>query len=71
MGACSKGGRAGEGGVRAARACPHRHTIQTYQHLLPGMGAEAARSFERLAGPVPTTDPDTVERRGNNRRNTA
>jgi integrase len=47
------------------------HTIQTYQHLLPGMGAEAARSFERLAGPVPTTDPDTVERRGNNRRSTA
>lgn len=47
------------------------HTIQTYQHLLPGMSAEAARTIERLAGPVPTTDPDTVERRRNNRRNTA
>jgi len=47
------------------------HTIQTYQHLLPGMSAEAARTIERLTGPVPTTDPDTVERRRNNRRNTA
>ncbi len=47
------------------------HTIQTYQHLLPGMGADAAARFERLAGPVPTDDPDTVERRRNNRRNTA
>ena len=26
------------------------HTIQTYQHLLPGMGADAARTVERLAG---------------------
>ncbi len=47
------------------------HTIQTYQHLLPGMGAEAAARFERLAGPVPTDDRDSAERRGNNRRNTA
>jgi len=47
------------------------HTIQTYQHLLPGMGADAAARFARLAGPVPTDDPDSVERRGNNRRNTA
>ena len=47
------------------------HTIQTYQHLLPGMSADAARTIERLTGPVPTTDPDTVERRRNNRRNTA
>lgn len=47
------------------------HTIQTYQHLLPGMGADAAERFERLAGPVPTTDPDSEERRGNDRRNTA
>jgi integrase len=47
------------------------HTIQTYQHLLPGMGADAAARFERLAGPVPTDDPDSEERRGNNRRNTA
>jgi len=47
------------------------HTIQTYQHLLPGMGADAAARFERLAGPVPTDPSKTVERRGNNRRNTA
>jgi integrase len=47
------------------------HTIQTYQHLLPGMGADAAARFERLARPVPTDDPDTGERRGNNRRTTA
>jgi len=47
------------------------HTIQTYQHLLPGMGAEAAARFERLAGPVSTDPSKTVERRGNNRRNTA
>ena len=32
------------------------HTIQTYQHLLPGMGAEAARTYERLA---PTNAPGT------------
>ena len=32
------------------------HTIQTSQHLLPGMGAGAAARFERLAGPVPTDD---------------
>src|SRR3546814_8284529 len=47
------------------------HTIQTYQHLLPGMSADAARTIERLTGPVPTTDPDTVERRRNNRKNNA
>ena len=47
------------------------HTIQTYQHLLPGMGADAAARFERLAGPVPTDDPSSEERRGNDRRNTA
>ena len=47
------------------------HTIQTYQHLLPGMQADAARTTERLAHPVPTTKGDTVERRRNNRRKTA
>jgi integrase len=47
------------------------HTIQTYQHLLPGMQADAARTTERLAHPVPTTEGDTVERRRNNRRKTA
>lgn len=47
------------------------HTIQTYQHLLPGMGADAAARFERLTEPVPTDDPDSEEHRGNDRRNTA
>jgi integrase len=47
------------------------HTIQTYQHLVPGRGADAATRFERLTKPVPTDDPDMEERRGNNRRNTA
>jgi integrase len=51
------------------------HTMQTYQHLLPGMQADAARVTARLATPVPTTCPTTtsatVERRGNGRRKTA
>ena len=47
------------------------HTIQTYQHLLPGMQEDAADRTERLARPVPPADTDTVERRRNNRRNTA
>ena len=47
------------------------HTIQTYQHLLPGMQADAARTTERLAHPVPTTEGDAVERRRNNRSKTA
>lgn len=42
-----------------------------YQHLLPGMGADAAARFERLVGSVLADDPDSEERRGNNRRNTA
>ena len=29
------------------------HTLETYQHVLPGMQADAARSTERLAKPVP------------------
>jgi hypothetical protein len=37
------------------------HTIQTYQHLLPGMSADAAARFERLAEPLPTDDPDTED----------
>jgi hypothetical protein len=28
-------------------------TIQTYQHVLPGMQADAARTYERLSAPVP------------------
>ncbi len=31
------------------------YTIQTYQ-LLPGMQADAARIYQRLAAPVPTTE---------------
>jgi integrase len=46
-------------------------TMQTYQHLLPGMQADAARTTERLARPVPPSAADTVERRRNTRRNTA
>jgi integrase len=47
------------------------HTIQTYQHLLPGMGSDAARTFERLTGPVRRTANGTGERRGNRRRKSA
>jgi hypothetical protein len=43
-------------------------TMQTYQHLLPGMQADAARTTERLARPVPPATADTVERRRNTRR---
>ncbi len=38
------------------------HTLQTYQHLLPGMQDDAARTTERLARPVPRTETP----RGNN-----
>ncbi|HMR96241.1 MAG TPA: site-specific integrase [Microthrixaceae bacterium] len=51
------------------------HTIQTYQHLLPGMQEDAAAVAERLADPTPAANTQnrnsTVERRGNNRRNAA
>jgi integrase len=46
-------------------------TIQTYQHVLPGMQADAARSTERLAKPAPPPESATGERRGNPRRKTA
>lgn len=46
-------------------------TMQTYQHLLPGMQADAARSTERLAKPAPPPEGDTGERRGNSRRKSA
>jgi len=52
----------------------HAHiafTIQTYQHVLPGMQADAARTYERLTAPVPPAVADPVERRGNGRRKTA
>jgi hypothetical protein len=43
-------------------------TIETYQHVMPGMQADAARVYEALAKP-PAISP--VERRRNARRNTA
>ena len=46
-------------------------TIQTYQHVLPGMQADATRTYERLTAPVPPATADSVERRGNGRRKTA
>lgn len=42
--------------------------IETYQHVLPGMQAEAARVYEKLAKPASTSP---VERRRNARRNSA
>jgi len=46
-------------------------TIETYQHVLPGMQADAARTYQRLTAPVPPAPAETVERRGNRRRKTA
>jgi integrase len=46
-------------------------TIQTYQHVLPGMQADAAHTFQRLTAPVPPEPAGTVERRRNRRRKTA
>jgi integrase len=45
-------------------------TIQTYQHVLPGMQADAARTYEQLATPVPPAAADPVERRRSSRKNT-
>lgn len=55
------------------------HTLQTYQHVLPGMQDDAAGVAERLANPTPTGKKKgtkaareaPVERRGNNRKNAA
>ncbi|HLM63583.1 MAG TPA: tyrosine-type recombinase/integrase [Acidimicrobiales bacterium] len=47
------------------------HTIRTYQHLLPGMQADAALAVERLATPVPPASSTSGERRRTIRRNTA
>ncbi len=46
-------------------------TMQTYQHLLPGMQADAARATEQLAKPVPPAESDTGEGRGKPRRKSA
>jgi integrase len=50
----------------------HAHiafTIETYKHVLPGMQADAARTYERLTNPVPSATSNTVERRRNTRKN--
>jgi len=56
------------------------HTLQTYQHVLPGMQADAANTAERLTKPQPTkrassakkqAKTNTGDRRGNNRRKAA
>jgi hypothetical protein len=52
----------------------HAHiafTMQTYQHVLPGMQADAALAAERLTRPVPPAASDSGERRENSRRKTA
>lgn len=46
-------------------------TIETYQHVLPGMQVGAARTYQRLTTPVPPDGTKPVERRGNRRRNGA
>ena len=45
-------------------------TIVTYQHVLPGMQADAARTYQRLATPVPPGNNEPVEHRRNSRKNT-
>jgi integrase len=53
------------------------HTLETYQHVLPGMQADAARTAQRLAAPRPTAKPaqrpgrSSADRRGNGRRKAA
>lgn len=46
-------------------------TMQTYQHLLPGMQADAATSTERLAKPVPPGETSSGDGRGKPRRKSA
>lgn len=47
------------------------YTMQTYQHNLPGMQADAARAAERLNRPVPPPNTTSGEQRRNQWRNTA
>ena len=53
----------------------HAHialTMQTYQHLLPGMQEDAANTVERLTRPKRQKTTDNArERRGNTRRKSA
>ena len=37
-------------------------TIDTYQHVLPGMQADAARVFEQIVAPVLPPSPDSREK---------
>ena len=46
-------------------------TMQTYQHVLPDMQADAATATERLAKPAPPPASGPGERRGNPRRKSA
>jgi integrase len=47
-------------------------TIETYQHVLPGMQADAARTFEQLVAHIaPVTEKSTGEGRGKRRKKTA
>ena len=46
-------------------------TIETYQHVLPGMQADAARVFEQLVRRGETTEKSTEEDRGKRRKKTA
>jgi integrase len=51
-------------------------TIETYQHVLPGMQADAARLFEHLVVPgvlpaEPKPEPKPVEAREKRRKKTA
>lgn len=46
-------------------------TMQTYQHLLPGMQADAAAATERLAKPVPPGETSSGDDRGKPRRKSA
>jgi hypothetical protein len=46
-------------------------TMQTYERVLPGMQADAARTTERLVRAVPPAADDTVGRRRNSRKTSA
>jgi len=56
--------------VGVAQVVEVAFTIETYQHVLPGMQADAARTYQRLTPPVPPGRGEPVERQRNIRRNT-
>ncbi|MCA1572583.1 MAG: hypothetical protein LC798_20250 [Chloroflexi bacterium] len=43
--------------MRANFSAIRMFTIDTYQHVLPGMQAEASRIFEQLISPAASTGP--------------